>query len=240
VTQDVPLADELASVLARMSGLLLSHETVGTALGLVTALVKETMPAAVGAGVTLVDERGARTTANATDPVVEQADLDQYALSEGPCLSAWASRTVFRIDDLSTEERWPRWCKVARTYGLRSCMSAPLLAGNSAVGAIKVYSDRTRVFDEHDERRLVMFAGPAAVLLANIQSYDDARRLGDHLKEALGTRDVIGMAKGILMARDGVDDKRAFAMLVSVSQRRNMRLREVARELVASVIRRHH
>lgn len=35
---DLPLADELAAVSARMSGLLLSRETVGSALTLVTSL----------------------------------------------------------------------------------------------------------------------------------------------------------------------------------------------------------
>jgi hypothetical protein len=40
----LPLADELAAVSARMSGLPLSHETVTTAPGLITSLAVQTVP----------------------------------------------------------------------------------------------------------------------------------------------------------------------------------------------------
>src|SRR3954465_12587456 len=86
--EGLPLADELSVVFARMSGLLLSEETVGTAVGLVTALATDAIPGAVGAGVTLVDELGRKTTSGASDPVVEKADAAQYELDEGPCLVA--------------------------------------------------------------------------------------------------------------------------------------------------------
>ncbi len=42
-TPPLPLTDELAGVFARMSGLLLSEETVATALGLVSSLARETV-----------------------------------------------------------------------------------------------------------------------------------------------------------------------------------------------------
>jgi len=54
---DLPLA-ELSAVFARMSGLLLSEETVSTAVRLVTSLAADTIPGTAGAGVTLIDEAG--------------------------------------------------------------------------------------------------------------------------------------------------------------------------------------
>lgn len=42
-------------------------------------------------------------------------------------------------------------------------------------------------------------------------------------------RDVIGRAKGILMARAGVSDEEAFAMLTAASQRMNLKLRDIAK-----------
>jgi Stage II sporulation protein E (SpoIIE) len=50
VVQELPLAEELSVVFARMSGLLLSEETVGTAVELVTALATDAIPGAVGGG----------------------------------------------------------------------------------------------------------------------------------------------------------------------------------------------
>ncbi len=74
--------------------------------------------------------------------------------------------------------------------------------------------------------------------MANVQAVDKAERLSEELKEALRSRDVIGAAKGILMARSEVDEETAFAMLVSASQRENRKLREVAEALVQSTARR--
>jgi hypothetical protein len=90
----LPLAEELATVFARMAGLLLTRETVETVLGLITALALETVAGADGAGVTLLDERGRRTTSAATDPLVERADLLQYEYDQGPCLAAAVGRQM--------------------------------------------------------------------------------------------------------------------------------------------------
>jgi GAF domain-containing protein len=238
MNQDLPLAGELSAVFARMSGLLLSEETVSTALRLVTSLAKDTIPATLGAGVTLIDERGLKTSAASSDAAVEQADGLQYELNEGPCLTAWADKIIIRVDDTCTDSRWARWCPSAVALGMRAALSSPLVAGNLPLGAIKVYSDKPDAYDERSERLLSMFAAQAAILLANVQSYAKAQQLTEDLKEALRSRDVIGAAKGIVMARDGVDEEAAFATLVNVSQRENQKLRDVAEALVRSTVRR--
>jgi hypothetical protein len=48
---------ELGVLLAQLGVVLLSTETVGTTVELVTALAAEAIPGAAGAGVTLVDDR---------------------------------------------------------------------------------------------------------------------------------------------------------------------------------------
>lgn len=80
-----------------------------------------------------------------------------------------------------------------------------------------------------------MLAAQAAILLANVQSYEKAQRVSDQLREALRSRDVIGQAKGVLMERERVDEQRAFAMLVATSRNSNRKLRDVARDVVRSV-----
>jgi len=235
---ELAVGDELSVVFARMSGLLLSRESMTSALALVTSLAADTVPGAFGCGVSLLDERGRRTSAGASDPRVEQADSLQYQFDQGPCLAAWAQQAVVRVEDTAAETRWPRWASAAAATGLRSALSAPLVTGGSRLGAIKVYGDRPGVFDVRAEDLLVRFGAQASVLLANMQAYEGAQELSEGLKQALLSRDVIGTAKGILMARDGVDADTAFGMLVSVSQRQNVKLREVAQGIVAATARR--
>ena len=53
-----------------------------------------------------------------------------------------------------------------------------------------------------------------------------------NLREAVGTRTMIGTAVGIVMERYHLTDERAFAFLTRVSQDGNIKLREVARRLI--------
>ncbi len=54
------------------------------------------------------------------------------------------------------------------------------------------------------------------------------------LQEALDSLDTIGMAKGILMARQNCTSDEAFEMLKKASQRSNRKLAHVATEMVRS------
>ena len=231
------LGDELSVVFARMSGLLLSRESMTSAVALVTSLAADTVPGAFGSGVSLLDGRGQRTTAGASVPLVDQADSLQYELDEGPCLTAWARQVVVRMDDTATDTRWPRWASAAAGMGLRSALSAPLNAGGSSLGAIKVYGEQPGAFGERAEDLLVRFGEQASVLLANMQAFEGAQQMSEGLKQALLSRDVISTAKGILMARDGMDADTAFGMLVSASQRQNVKLREIAQQIVSTTVR---
>jgi len=233
----LPSQADVSAVFARMSGLLLSQQTTETVLRLITALIVETVPGAGHAGVTLIEPMGKRSAA-ATDETAGQADALQYELEEGPCLAAWASRVPQRVDDTATDQRWPRWGGAVQHLGLRSAMSAPLIVGDQSLGAIKAYADEPDAFDAYAERVLVLCATQSAILVANIQSYESARRTSEQLKEALHSRDVIGQAKGILIATRHVDEEEAFALLAATSQRQNRKLHVVAREVVAAAVKR--
>lgn len=236
-SRGLPLADELSAVSARISGLLLSEETVDTALGLVSSLALDTVPGAVGAGVSIVDERGRRSSGS-TDDRVQRADALQYELDEGPCLAAAAGRQLVRVDDLSTDRRWPRWAATVAPFGLRAAMSAPLAAGDTSLGALKVYAEQPGSFDVHAERRLTLASAQAAILVANVQTRERARRLSDGLRQAVRTRDLVSTAKGVVMARYGVPEDVAFGILVSRSGEDGGTLADVARAVVDSAVRR--
>jgi GAF domain-containing protein len=235
---ELPPVEELATVFARLSGVLLSEETVSSALRLVTSVALETSTETAGAGITLVDQTGRRTSAAATDEHVEHADRLQYELDEGPCLTAWAQRQVIRVDDVRNEARWPRWCAEASRLRVRSALSAPLVAGDQALGAMKVYAAAPDIYGPREEHLLSLLAAQASVLIANVQSRENAHRLSEGLRAALHSRDLIGQAKGMLMQREGVDEGTAFAMLTAASRQQNRKLTEVARALVDTATRR--
>ncbi len=73
-------------------------------------------------------------------------------------------------------------------------------------------------------------------MLANAQAYWDAHDLSVGLSEAMRNRAAIEQAKGILMSAGGVDEDAAFEMLTRASQRENIKLRDVARRIVADAV----
>lgn len=236
VPDDLPGAasPDLASALQQMARLVLSRETVETALQLVTTLAETAIVGTVGAGVTLVDEHGRRSRA-VTDEVARRADALQYDLDEGPCLTAQHTRQLVRIDDTAADSRWPRWNQAAAELGVRSMLSVPLLVAEESTGAIKVYSDHPGTYDRHDENLLGLFARQAAILLSNTQTLQEARRLSRQLTEALTSRDIIAQATGILLARGAASRQAAFAALTAAARRDHRSLVEVAGDLLAEV-----
>ena len=119
--------------------------------------------------------------------------------------------------------------------GVRSVLSAPLLAGEESIGAMKVYCERPMNYGPHDEHVMRLLAAQAAILLANSQSLAEARRLSRQLTEALARRDDIAQATGVLLGRGAVSRQDAFATLAATARRTDRPVQDVARALLASV-----
>lgn len=233
----VPLGEELAGVFARMSGLLLNEETVETSLSLLSSLAQETVPGSYGAGVSIIEGRR-RVSSGSTGDRVRKADSLQYELDEGPCLTAATTGELVRVDDVREDRRWPRWSAAVEPLGLRATLSAPLVAGEAKLGAIKVYAEAPGAFDARAEQLLRLFSAQAALLVANVQRYDRAKRLSENMRQAMRDRDLVGVAKGVLMGRNGIDEDTALRMLMTRGQDDGTGLTEAARAVVDSAVRR--
>ncbi|MBG6182240.1 GAF domain-containing protein [Arthrobacter sp. CAN_A214] len=223
--------NEIEVVFGRVKGLLLTAETVNHAVDLLAEAAKEGIPGAIGAGVTLV-RNGQRISTGSTDALVSQADDMQYELGEGPCLSAWATGEPMRIDDTRTEPRWRKWNAAVSQGPVRSCVSVPLLRGQDHLGAIKVYSAEPSAFDAATEALLLRFAVPAAALLGHVQTTETPQQITDELLAALRTRDVIGLAKGILMGGRGMAEEQAHTEIIERAKRLKITMDEAAQQLV--------
>jgi GAF domain-containing protein len=113
-----------------------------------------------------------------------------------------------------------------------------MVVGDRCLGALKVYADEPHAFDAHGEQLLALFSTQASVLVANVQSYDRAKRLSDGMRQAVQDRDVISMAKGVLMGRSAIDEDSAFGVLLARAEQDGTTVAEAARAVVDSVVRR--
>ena len=229
--------DDLTASLEGLSALLTLRRDLEQTLVSVAELAVNAIPGAQAAGLTLLEQDRPQTVV-ATAPFVREVDDIQYRLGEGPCVSAVAEGRTFRSGNLGGEPLWPRFGPRVGRLGVHSALSLPLRLEERTVGALNVYAHGRESFTDYDAQVGEAFAGPAAVSVANAQRLAEAERLIERLHHALSSRAEIDQAIGIVMSRSGGTSKEAFARLRELSQGRQLKLAEVARELVGDAVRR--
>jgi GAF domain-containing protein len=221
----------LENAVRALARLLLSEETLEATHSRVADLARRTLPACDLASVTMITD-GRPSTPVQTDPLAGDLDAAQYRSKRGPCLEAYSRGRVIREKITENAARWPEFSAVADKAGVRSIMAVPLVARGQPIGALNLYSRSAESYDAGDEETALLFSDQAAVACANAEVYWRTYALTEHLREALESRDVIGQAKGILMARRGCTAEAAFEALRKVSQHRNIKLRDIAEQVV--------
>lgn len=154
-----------------------------------------------------------------------EADRLQQELGEGPCIRAAVDDVTIWIDDMTAETRWPRFTERAATLGLRSMACFCLYIDGEGFGALNLHSTRPYAFTEESRTIGELFAAHAATAFAAVKEKQQ-------LHAALHTRDIIGQAKGMIMERYKLDATAAFALLARLSQDANIKLAEVAAQIV--------
>ncbi len=220
--------DELGAVLNQLSAVLVEEQSLQDTLQLVADLAVQVVQPCDAAAVTLFSGGRYRTAAYTNDNILG-FDRAQYDTGVGPWVEASRElRTV--IGNIASS--WPPLVPAAQQLGVHSVLAAPLLRGAQCIGALNFYSAAQNAFTGMDEHLVQLFTNQAAVALANALVYQDAVRLTQQLQEALSARVVIEQAKGVLIASKSLTPEQAFDLLRTHSQARNIKLREIAEQVV--------
>ncbi|ANW63056.1 histidine kinase [Mycobacterium sp. djl-10] len=191
----------------------------------VTDAVLELIPGAEYAGLLLLGRGGKYETLVPTDDLMYQLDEMQIRTGEGPCVEAAIDDLIVRTDDFECELRWPEYSKLVVKVGIRSALSFKLYTAQRNAGALNVFSTQVKAFDAEAEAIGSVLAAHAAAAIV-------ASRQEEQLQSALSSRDLIGQAKGIIMERYNVDAVRAFEMLRELSQSGNVKLVDIAKQVI--------
>lgn len=188
----------------------------------------EAVPGAQYAGVTIARRGRDIETACAKGHYPVVLDEIQRRCREGPCLSAaWEDHHI-RVDDLATDERWPRYRgRAIEQTPIRSIMSFGLFREADAAGALNFYAESAGAFGDESAEVGLVFAAHTALAWHML-------RRDQRFRSALASRDIIGQAKGMLMERLRIDASAAFGLLKRLSQKANTPLVEIAQLLVDS------
>ena len=206
--------------------------TVARMLQRIVDLAVEVVDGCDEAGILLVS-KGEIVTGAWSDDRVRAIEEMECRVGEGPCLDAIAQRPVFASADLRDHRaEWPTFTQNALDAGIQSMLAFRLFAADDTLGALDLYGNARGAFDETARALGTVFAAHAALALAGAQVHERDLVNIATLRQALDNRDVIGQAKGILMATRHVDSDAAFDLLRGASNALNAKLHVVAGRVV--------
>jgi hypothetical protein len=192
----------------------------------------------VVASVMMLDAQGRLRVVEHTSSLAVELGEAQYEAGEGPCEDATrpGGPKLVRCDDLAAADGpWPRFGPVAVGLGVRSVVAVGLLPLSPArLGALHLYGREPGVLGDAEVDVAVVLAGYLAVTLVALIQVDRGHEQLGHLRRALDSRDVIGQAKGLVMAQRRVTADEAFELLAAASQRLNVKVRDIAEQVVRS------
>lgn len=227
-TEDLPRtrSTDVEAELGRLTDLgvrLSRSRSVDEVVQIVADGARSCFPPVRYADVYLPDRHAAGRCRRPADTPAQHLNALQRGLSEGPALDALAGRETISTD-LPADPRWPRLATVVPMF-LRAAMTLPLHCAGRPAAALVLLSDRPHAFDTLDRRQARIFGVHAGLSLERAVA-------GESLDRAIQQREIVGPAIGILSERYRIDTSAAFEALRQASQQTNIRLIELASDIV--------
>ncbi|GGA71795.1 RNA-binding protein [Pseudoclavibacter endophyticus] len=189
----------------------------------------------VWCAVSLLRDKRAATVAS-SGPQAEALDETQVSFDDGPCLTAIRQHEVTVVSEARDDGRWAPYLAVAAEQGVRSVLGVPFELRGEAAAALNVYSNTPHCFD--DVERVARICSEVLqasnALLLGVRLWRQSELAAD-LHAAMASRTTIDLAVGIIMAQNRCGQARALEILKNASSHRNLKLHDLAGELVESI-----
>ncbi|MGG7655395.1 GAF and ANTAR domain-containing protein [Kocuria rosea] len=160
-------------------------------------------------------------------------DEIQYDYGDGPCLTAARQQLIVHAPDLA-QGPWPEYGQAAAAQGVHAAVAAPFDLPGPDKAALNVYAGTRDAFDEDAIAAItqeVVAASTALRLALRLAKHQDTET---DLAAAMSSRTAIDVAVGILIGQQHCTQQEAFDLLAAAAARRNLKVRDLAVELVTS------
>lgn len=185
------------------------------------------------AGLMLVGPDGDPKVVASSSEAMRVLELFELQAEEGPCFDCLQSGEPVVDGDLGESDgRWQRFAPEAVEAGFRSTSAVPMRLRDKVIGALNLFRRDAGPLTSDDVAVAQAFADVATIAILQHRASTEARRLNEQLTSALNSRVVIEQAKGVLAERASIDVSAAFDRLRAHARNHNLRLVEVARDVV--------
>ena len=188
---------------------------------------------AMGVGVSLLNQGSNPLTVAASSKASELLEELQFAMGEGPCIDAYASRRPILVADLSATATttWPGYAPAAHDHGVRAVFAFPLQIGAARLGALDVYRDHPGNMSAETLSRALMFAEVSMLRILDVGG--EPEEAAELIDDPGGTHYGVYQAQGMVMIQLGVSAQEALSRLRAYAYAHDRRLNDVARDVIA-------
>jgi GAF domain-containing protein len=190
------------------------------------ALASSYIQGVTEAGALLLVPGSGRRSVSEPDSTAALVEQLHEEVGEGPAIDAVRTQQVVRVADLVAETRWPRFTEAAISRSpVRAILCCPLHTHIHSWGALILLAHQPHGLDDDAQEAGTILAAHMALTL-------EAVHHDRHYRSALGSRDIIGQAKGMLMERFEIDANEAFALLTRLAEESHRPVVVVAKEML--------
>nr|CAA9355832.1 MAG: hypothetical protein AVDCRST_MAG46-2904 [uncultured Nocardioidaceae bacterium] len=222
------------SSLVQIYDLLVATDEFEAFLADLATLMRDAVAGDLSCGITVLRD-GRYVTAGSSDKRALVLDEAQYDVGYGPCLHSLEVSEVVYVPDFSQNARWPEYSVQAKGHGLCSSLSIPITVDDHAAGALNLYRFDQGGISDLEQTTARRFAEEASRAMRLAIRQARQLQINEDLQSAMASRRVIDQAIGAIMAQNRCTVDQAFEVLRRASQHRNIKLRQVAADLVRSV-----
>jgi GAF domain-containing protein len=190
---------------------------------------------ATAAGLLLDDQKGNLGVVASSTEATHLLEVFQLQNDQGPCLDCVRTGIAVVSADLSDEaERWPAFVPAALTAGFRSVVAVPLRLRDHVIGGLNLFNDSAGIMTPAEQRLAQALADVATIGILQRRTTHRSELVAEQLQHALNSRVTIEQAKGVLAERRAITMDAAFDALRQYSRSRNLKLTDVAHDVVRS------
>ncbi len=185
------------------------------------------------AGIMLVAPDGELRVMASSSEAMRVLELFELQAQEGPCLDCYRGGQRVVNQDLSASNgRWPHFANEALAASFRSVHALPLRLRGLVIGALNLFHVEPGEMSDVDVGAAQALADVATIAILQHRAALEAQLVNEQLHHALTSRIVIEQAKGIVAERKGLSMEQSFARLRHHARNHNLRLADVARDVI--------